>query len=295
MLQPQWLRTFEAVVELGNFTRAAERLDLTQAAVSQHIKHLETRLGPLMLRQPRGLELTPAGHALLDYQREMHAADQRLQQRLAGDDASQGELSLITPGSIGLAIYPQLLALQREVPGLAIRHRFGPTAEVFEAVLDNRAELGLATQRPEDPRLAVSLFTREALELVVPAHERVQGWDDLARLGFIDHPDGHDMATRLLSRCFPGNPGVRRLPRRGFTNQIGLILAPVAEGLGFSVLPRFAREAFAHPEAIRVVDDLPAVVDSLWLLHRAEWPLSARATRAVEWLKTRLVDTRPGR
>ncbi|WP_324254664.1 LysR family transcriptional regulator [Halomonas sp. KAO] len=42
MLQPQWLRTFEAVVELGNFTRAAERLDLTQAAVSQHIKHLET-------------------------------------------------------------------------------------------------------------------------------------------------------------------------------------------------------------------------------------------------------------
>ncbi|WP_136247524.1 LysR family transcriptional regulator [Halomonas borealis] len=290
MLNPHWLRTFEASVELGNFTRAAERLDLTQAAVSQHIKHLESRLGPLLLRRSRGLELTPAGHALLDYQREMQAADQRLQQRLAGDDATQGEISLMTPGSSGLAIYPRLLALQKEAPELAIRHRFGPTSEVIEAVLDNRVEFGLATQRPEEPRLSVSLFAREALELVVPAWERVQDWEDLERLGFIDHPDGHDMATRLLSRCFPGNPGVGRLPCRGFTNQIGLILAPVAEGLGFSVLPRFAREAFANPEAIRVVEGLPEVVDSLWLLHRAEWPLSARAKRALEWLDARWIS-----
>lgn len=290
MLQPQWLRTFEALVELGNFTRAAERLDLTQAAVSQHIKHLEARLGPLLLRQPRSLELTPAGHALLDYQREMQAADQRLRQRLAGDDASQGELSLITPGSIGLAIYPHLLALQHEAPGLAIHQRFAPTAEVIDAVLNNRAELGLATQRPEDPRLAVSLFAKEALELVVPAGAEVAGWDDLVGLGFIDHPDGHDMATRLLSRRFPGNPGVGRLPRHGFTNQIGLILEPVARGLGFSVLPRFAREAYPYPEAIRVVEGAPEVVDTLWLLHRAEWPLSARAQRAVERLKARLVS-----
>ncbi|QFT85494.1 HTH-type transcriptional regulator CysL [Halomonas sp. THAF12] len=292
MLQPQWLRTFEALVELGNFTRAAERLDLTQAAVSQHIKHLESRLGPLLLRQSRKLELTPAGHALLDYRREMQAAEQRLEQRLAGDDASRGELSLITPGSIGLAIYPHLLALQRQAPGLSIRHRFAPTAEVIDAVLENRAELGLASQRPEDPRLAVSLFAREALELVVPAEADVEGWEDLARIGFIDHPDGHHMATRLLSRRFPGNPGVRHLPCRGFTNQIGLILAPVAQGLGFSVLPRFAREAFAAPEAIRVVEGSPEVVDDLWLLHRAEWPLSARAERALEWLDARVVNPR---
>lgn len=224
----------------------------------------------------------------------MQAAEQRLEQRLAGDDASQGELSLITPGSIGLAIYPHLLALQHEAPGLSIRHRFAPTAEVIEAVLENRAELGLATQRPEDPRLAVSLFAREPLELVVPAAAKVDGWEDLVRIGFIDHPDGHDMATRLLSRRFPGHPGVRHLPCRGFTNQIGLILAPVAQGLGFSVLPRFAREAFGAPEAIRVVDGAPEVMDSLWLLHRAEWPLSARADRALEWLTARLGSARAG-
>ena len=70
---------------------------------------------------------------------------------------------------------------------------------------------------------------------------------------------------------------MRNLPCRGFTNQIDLILEPVALGLGFSVLPRYARLAFARPEAIRVIEGEPAVVDTLWLLHRAEWPLSARA------------------
>ncbi|BCQ27556.1 hypothetical protein NK8_57450 (plasmid) [Caballeronia sp. NK8] len=58
MLNPQWLRTFAALAELGNFTRAAERLDLTQAAVSQHLHHLEDALGLLVIRRPRAIELS---------------------------------------------------------------------------------------------------------------------------------------------------------------------------------------------------------------------------------------------
>ena len=87
MLNPQWLRTFATLVEQGNFTRTAEQLDLTQAAVSQHVQRLEERLGPLLIRRPRQLELTPAGHALLAYCEEVGAADQRLQQRLSESDA----------------------------------------------------------------------------------------------------------------------------------------------------------------------------------------------------------------
>ncbi|RYF05263.1 MAG: LysR family transcriptional regulator, partial [Oxalobacteraceae bacterium] len=122
-------------------------------------------------------------------------------------------------------------------------------------------------------------------ELIVPAGARVAGWDDLSRLGFIGHPDGQAMATRLLSRWFPGNPGVRALPVHGFINQIGLILEPVARGLGFTVLPRHARLAFARQEAVRVVAGEAAVVDQLWLIHRAEWPLSARAQRVVAQIR----------
>lgn len=80
-----------------------------------------------------------------------------------------------------------------------------------------------------------------------PPGETVNTWADLARLGFIDHPHGQAMAGRLLSRRFPGHPGAHSPPCRGFTNQISLILEPVARGLGFSVLPRYARRNSATP------------------------------------------------
>lgn len=285
MLNPQWLRTFATLAKVGNFTRTAERLDLTQAAISQHVRRLEEHLGPLLIRRPRQLELTPAGQALLDYCAEVGAADQRLQQRLTAADAEHGEISLISPGSIGLALYPYLLELQLATPGLTIRHRFAPDSEVLAGVLENRFELGLMSVKPDDPRLSVSRFATEPLDLVVPAGAAVLDWPDLQRLGFIDHPDGKAMASRLLSRRFPAAPSVRNLRLSGFTNQISLILESVARGLGFTVIPRYARLAFSRQDAIQVIEGTPAVIDSLWLLHRAEWPLSARAQRGLQFIK----------
>ena len=285
MLNPQWLKTFAALAESGSFTRAAERLDLTQAAVSQHLRHLEDRLGPLLIRRPRGTELTPAGHLLLDYCAEIRHAEARLSSRLAENESSHGEISLISPGSIGLVLYPLLLQLQEACPELVVRHRFAPDKEVLEGVLQNDYELGVLTFKPDDPRVAASHFTEEALELVVPAAAQVTGWDDLVRLGFIDHPDGRAMASRLLCRRFPGNPGMASVPCAGFVNQIGLILEPVARGLGFTVMPRYAYTAFARPETLKLVDCHVPVVDTLWLIHRAEWPLSGRAHRVMAHLR----------
>jgi DNA-binding transcriptional LysR family regulator len=288
MLNPQWLRTFEMLAEAGSFTRAAERLGITQAAVSQHLRQLEDRLGLLVFRRPRGIEITPAGRALLDYCAELEVADRKLRGRLAEADAQSGEISLISPGSIGLAIYPLLLDLQAEHPGLAVRHRFAPDSEVLAAVLANQYDLGLLTLKPDDEHIKATRFAQEPLELVVPAGAAAHTWSDLARIGFIDHPDGMAMANRLLARRFPGNPGARSLPRHGFSNQIGLILEPVARGLGFTVIPRYARCAFSRQAAIEVVAGGDAVVDTLWLIHRAEWPLTRRAQQVVAYLREKV-------
>jgi DNA-binding transcriptional LysR family regulator len=288
MLNPQWLRTFATLAELGSFTRTAERLQLTQAAVSQHLRHLENELGLLAIRRPRQLELTPAGNALLAYCAELDLADRRLRLRLSGADEESGEISLISPGSIGLALFPLLLALQQAHPGWVVRHRFAPDPEVLAAVLQNQYELGLVTLKPDDARLSASHFTEEPLELVVPAaHADVHEWADLDRLGFIDHPDGQAMASRLLSRRFPGSPGIHTLRRQGFSNQIALILEPVARGLGFTVIPRYARSAFPRQDDIAVVECGPPVVDTLWLIHRSEWPVSNCAARAIDHLRER--------
>jgi DNA-binding transcriptional LysR family regulator len=91
------------------------RPQLTQAAVSQHVRHLEQQLGALFLRRPRFIELTPAGMALLQYCQEMDSADRRLQAKLASADSDQG-VCADNPGSVGLALYPVLLDFQRTHP-----------------------------------------------------------------------------------------------------------------------------------------------------------------------------------
>jgi DNA-binding transcriptional LysR family regulator len=289
MVNPAWLRSFRALATEGTFTRAAESLELTQAAVSQHIRQLELQYGPLLIRRPRRVELTPAGEALLAYCDEVERAGRCLASRLADADAMQGAVSIVTPGSVGLSIYPKLLEIQRRTPGLVIRHRFAPDEEVLAAVLDNRYEMGVVSRRPDDERIAVQPFCEEALELVVPAGTAVNGWDDLVRLGFIDHPDGQAMATRLMARWYPGKRSMADVPVTGFTNQIGLILEPVSRGLGFSVVPRHARQAFLRPESIRVLEECTPVVDALWLIHRAEWALSRRAQYVIDELHRDLV------
>lgn len=284
MFNPHWLLSFRTLAEEGSFTRTAERLGITQPAVSQHIRHLEKRLGPLLVRKARQPDLTPEGKALLEYCLELDKAERRLHLRLSESDTDGGEVSIITPGSIGLTIFPHLLAMQVANPTLVVRHRFAPDYEVHDAIAQNRFEMGLMSYRPDDPRIAAAWFAEEPLELVVPAGRSGDSWSALTGLGFIDHPDGLPMATRLLSRRFPGNPGARHLPVRGFSNQVGLILEFVARGLGFTVIPQYARRAFPRQNEIAVVDGDPRIVDTLWLVHRSEWPLSRRARRVIEEL-----------
>ena len=288
MMNPQWLHTFAVLSEMKNFTRTAEQLGITQAAVSQQMRQLERQYGQLLVRRGREMTMTPAGMALLQYQQELQHAENRLQIRLTECESTCGDVGLVSTGSIGLRLYPLLLDMQQQHAGLVLRHRFAPDPEVLEAVLSNKFELGITSVKPDDSRLSASCFTKEPLELIVPAGKNIHSWQDLVNLGFIDHPDGRAMAARLLSRVFPGNPGISSLPISGFSNQVSLLLEPVARGLGFTVLQHFARSSFAQQEAISVVKTDVAVVDTLWLIHRCEWPLSSRAERVVAYLRSQL-------
>jgi LysR family transcriptional regulator, transcriptional activator of the cysJI operon len=283
-LNPQWLRSFRAICETGSFTRAAIALDLTQAAISQQLQRLEEVCGPLLLRKARPLELTPAGHKVLAHARALALAHERLKLELEDRDPHAGTVSIATPGSIGLALYPALLALQVEQPGVAVHHRAAPTADVLRAVLEQRCELGIVTREPDDVRLQARRFGRERLCLVLPKQHACEDWESLVALGFIDHPDGREMRQRLLARVHPGRP-VDQIPVRGFTNQIGAILDPVAAGLGFTVLPHFAVAAYPHQGKLHIAEGGARVIDQLWLVQRAQWPLSAAAAWALARLE----------
>lgn len=72
MLDTDQLRSFLAIVDTGSFTRAAERVNKTQSAVSMHIRRLEEQLGcTLFIKQGRGTRLSEEGEKLIDYARRI--------------------------------------------------------------------------------------------------------------------------------------------------------------------------------------------------------------------------------
>src|SRR2546423_12749327 len=85
MMELWQLRTFRVVAETLNFTRAAERLNLTQSAVSHQIKALEAELGePLFIRAKRGVKLSQAGKTALEYAERILDDAQALKERISG-------------------------------------------------------------------------------------------------------------------------------------------------------------------------------------------------------------------
>ena len=76
MLDTDQLRSFLAIVDTGSFTRAAERVNKTQSAVSMHIRRLEEQLGcALFVKQGRGARLTGEGEQLIEYARVIMQAE----------------------------------------------------------------------------------------------------------------------------------------------------------------------------------------------------------------------------
>ena len=83
MFDNELLRAFVGVAEGGGFTRAAERLHLTQSSVSAQIKRLETQTGcALLTRSTRSVALTTQGEILLEYARNILALHEGIRMRL---------------------------------------------------------------------------------------------------------------------------------------------------------------------------------------------------------------------
>ena len=113
------LRAFEAAARRLSFTRAADELNVSQAAVSQQIKRLEERLGePLFRRHPRGLALTDAGQAYLPSVRTAFDRLERATEQLFGGD---GILAVRVGTSLAvLWLVPRLSIFQAAHPGTEV-------------------------------------------------------------------------------------------------------------------------------------------------------------------------------
>ena len=238
------LNAFIAIAELGSFSEAAERLHLTQPAVSKRIASLEQQLNVRLFdRLGREVSLTEAGRALLPRAYQiLNVLDDTRRALTNLNGEISGRLTLATSHHIGLHRLPPLLrAFTRAHPQVALDIQFLDSEVAYEEVLHGRAELAEITLAPE---------TRE------PVHA-VAVWDD--PLDFVaapEHPLARSKAISLADvahhpAVFPGgNTFTHHIVRRLFeaqgltpniamsTNYLETIKMMVSIGLAWSVLPR---------------------------------------------------------
>lgn len=293
MLNAVWLETFVTLCEVGHFTRAAAALNMTQPGVSQHLRKLEEQVGRTLLsRDGKSFTPTPAGEALLRIGRRRREEEQTLQQQLGHDDADCGIVSIAAPGSLALLLYPTFMRLMQAAPKLVLKLEAAPQQRINDGVAEGTFDLGLVYHAPTHPRLAGDKAGQDELCLLLPKGvAQPQNFQDLAALGFVAHPDGFAHADELLGLNFSKDyPGADRLKQKTYINQIGQLLDPVAQGLGYTVLPRSGVEAYAKRDRLHIAELPHPVRHDLWLIHRKSRLLPARIHKLRMAIQTVLTE-----
>ncbi|KUP94313.1 HTH-type transcriptional regulator CynR [Tritonibacter horizontis] len=288
MLNATWIETFTVLAEEGHFTRAAERLNMTQPGVSQQLRKLERQLGQKLIAQDgKSFTLTDAGETVRDLGLSRRAEEKTLRDEITREDPNVGELRIACSGSFALLLYPRAIDLMRDAPKLAIHVEAAPQDRVLEGVLDGRFDLGVVSEEPRHPRIDAQHIGQEELCLVLPkGRGQTVGFDDLENLGLVAHPDVYRYANELFSLNFPmAFTGSDRLRLRTYVNQIGQIPGPVAEGLGYTLLPRSGLATFPFADRVEVARLPLPRYQQLWSISRRNLTPSARLKRIKAFVK----------
>lgn len=165
------LESFVRVAELGSFSKAARVLDIAQPALSRQVRLLETDLREtLLLRNGRGVSLTPAGRRLFEHgvqilQQVAQAREDLGVQR----DAPVGQVTIGLPPSVGLRLTrPLIESFRAQLPGARVSIVEGFSAHIAEWIAGGRADLGLLYNPEPMPALEITPLLREPLCLVQP-------------------------------------------------------------------------------------------------------------------------------
>ena len=172
LMDTRQLAAFCTVVERKSFSQAAERLGVTQPAVSLQVRALEKRLGRKLLdRSGRRVEPTEAGLALYRGAQRLLALEGQLVEELAAGEGGQlrGTLEVGASTGPGSTVVPVLLCeFQRENPGVAVSLSISDTQSVVERVAARELELGVVGAARRHRGVVFEPFFRDEVVLACP-------------------------------------------------------------------------------------------------------------------------------
>jgi len=287
-LNLNWLRTFEAAARLSGFSSAARELGLTQVAVSQHMKALETKLGhDLFVRHPKKVQLTEAGRAYLPSVRE---GLEKLTHATYGLFGSEINRTLVVRGSIAVLTWlaPGLDNFHQQYPKIKLKFVTSIWPDPADTQKVDIDIVLMSSRRHTEPSEKLSD------EFIVPIcgqqnRIKISSKSDLCNLEPIHIVGYDDHWSRYMSH-------IDRRPRASAAGSARLhvdtsVLACelVASGTGCAVLiERFARRAIETGRPIRIIGEPVPLHQSHFLVKTGtanEEPVSAEIESFKEWIR----------
>jgi LysR family transcriptional regulator, regulator for metE and metH len=246
-LEIRHLRLVASIADAGTMTAAADRLCLTQSALSHQLRDIEGRIGAaFFVRLGRRMVLTAAGRRILDTARRVLADVDRAEadlRRLAGH--TDGSIRVCTECNTGYHwLAPLLTSFRRKHPRVAIHVAADATAQPLPALLDGRVDLAILIDPAVDRRLRLRpLFLDEMVAIVAKG-------DPLAKRRWVDAADLATQHLLLYSSSPDESFAIRRVLRpAGLTaERVSFIMLTEAmielarAGTGVGILPRWSAQ-----------------------------------------------------
>ena len=283
------LQAFLAVAETGSFSRAAERIYLTQPAISKRIAALERRLdAQLFDRIGRRVQLTEAGQALLERSRSILNELDDAKRSLANLSGQiRGSLSLATSHHIGLHRIPETLKrFHARYPDVRLDLRFMDSEQACHAVVRGELELAVVTLPPAPiPQLRCERIWHDPLDVVVAPNHPLATQRSATVRALLDHPailPGPGTYTReIILKALGTARGKVRVDMT--TNYLEVLKMLVSIGLGWTALPRTMID-----DDLKVVQikNMKTIQRELGIVTHAKRTLSNAGDAVVRMIRT---------
>ena len=292
-----WLNTFLEVARQKSFSRAGERLHVTQPSISAQIRSLETYLGHRLLdRGGSKVTLTAAGRVFQPF------AEQSLIQlkhiRLTLEDMERmprGTLTVSANDSTALYVLPLLISkFKKQYPRVALNIIRAERSKTLALVLDREVEFGIVSLPVKDPRLHIEIVHEDKLVLVVPAGHPLTTLEsvtlsDAAKHGFLVPKEGR--RRELIDHLFVQNKTARRITMELDSSE--LLKRLIVAGLGISFLPHINVVDEIKQGLVQAIDvEGVNIPRDLAIISRHDIPLS-RAGNAFFTFATGTVRSSP--
>jgi DNA-binding transcriptional LysR family regulator len=242
-VQLSQINAFLTIAELESFSLAAERLHITQPAVSKRIRQLEQsmktslfdRIGKRSILTPNGLAFLP--HA----ERILHEINTYRSSLDGQNDKPSGTLTLATSHHIGLHRLPQILRdFKIKYPQVDLDLHFMDSEDACVAVANNEIELAIVTL-PEnaDAKLNLEPIWIDSLQIVLAPDHPLANDDPIDELKLLDYPailpSMGTFTRRIINNYFSTSKDQMKIILE--TNYLETIKVMVSANLGWSMLP----------------------------------------------------------